>query len=268
MYRNIEKDALQLRQKYGINGYGIEDIFSLVERMDIILIRYPLGKNSICGFCTVYEGRKVIVSNTNKILSREIFTVAHEIAHCIYDLDRDKSIIQIDTDVYQDSIIEQKANAFAAAFLMPKSKLCEYIEQEINKSPKNLDSLDIVKIQDEFSVSYQAVVIRLESLELITKNKKEKLMKEQKEKTSTLLFNLINANKHLLESYDKTQASDKYYRYVTSNYKNGYINFEKFKEALDILNVDEEEINKCKINTDADEDESCEWDDIDYEYFD
>ena len=44
---------------------------------------------------------------------------------------------------------------------MPKSVLCEYIEQELKKSCDELDSIDIVKIQSEFNVSYSSILMRL-----------------------------------------------------------------------------------------------------------
>lgn len=188
--REIEKDALQLRKQYGINGYGIENIFSLVEKMGITLIRYPLDKNTVCGFCTVYDGRKVIVSNTDEILAREIFTIAHEIGHFQYDIDKYSNTIMIDKDIEitKNNRIEERANSFAAAFLMPKSVLCDYIEQELEKECSELDSIDIVKIQSEFNVSYSSILMRLYSLKLINKDHKSKLFDIRKGITSNILF--------------------------------------------------------------------------------
>lgn len=264
----IEKDALKLRKQYGINGYGIENIFSIVEKMGIVLIRYPLGKNMICGFCTIYDGKKVIVSNTDEILAREIFTIAHEIGHFQYDVDKYSNTIMIDKDIEktENNRIEERANLFSAAFLMPKSVLCEYIEQELEKNYDELDSIDIVKIQSEFNVSYSSILMRLYNLNLIGREHKAKLFDKRKEITSNLLFDMINADKKLLVASKKIYVPSAYYQYVVSNYQNGYVSFDKFKEALEIVNVKENDINSFKVAEEKPDTDG--WDDIDFDYFD
>ncbi len=76
-FADIEKEAVKVKQ-HDIETYGIKDVFSLIERMDINLIRYPFGKGVLCGLSTVFEGKKVIVSNSSEILTREIFTITYE----------------------------------------------------------------------------------------------------------------------------------------------------------------------------------------------
>ena len=68
----IEDKALKVRQEHNVQTYGIKDIFSLIEQRGIHLIRYPFGKETVLGFSTVFEGKKIIVSNSSEILSREI----------------------------------------------------------------------------------------------------------------------------------------------------------------------------------------------------
>lgn len=77
----VSLDAKRLRKQYDIDGNGISDIFSFVNQQNIELIRYPFGKNTIMGFATIYDDKKIIVSNSSEILSREIYTVAHELGH-------------------------------------------------------------------------------------------------------------------------------------------------------------------------------------------
>jgi aryl-phospho-beta-D-glucosidase BglC (GH1 family) len=63
--RDIEKKAMEIRQENNIQTYGIKDIFSLIEQKGIHHIRYPFGKDVLLGFATVYEGKRVIVSNSS-----------------------------------------------------------------------------------------------------------------------------------------------------------------------------------------------------------
>ena len=92
----IALEAKHLRRAYGIESNGILDIFSFINEQGIDLIRYPFGKNKILGFSTFYEGKKIIVSNSSEILSREIYTVAHELGHILYDFTEDYGKIKVD----------------------------------------------------------------------------------------------------------------------------------------------------------------------------
>lgn len=270
-HRDIEKHALELRNKYSLNGYGIENIFSLVEKMGIFLIRYPLGQNSLCGFCTIYEGKKIIVSNTDEILAREIFTIAHEIGHFEFDIDKYSNEIKIDKNIEDDKSdkIEERANLFAAAFLMPKSKLVDYVDYELEKSLEDLNSLDIVNMQNEFNVSYSALVCRLYDIGLISSAHKNKLFEVRKEQTSRALFDIIQADKKLLYPSKKLIVPQAYREFAVSNYQNGYITFEKMKEALMLIDVDEMLIDtiNTKLEVCEKDYEENDLDDIDFDYF-
>ena len=63
----IEYRALKVRQEHNVQTYGIKDIFSMIEQKGIDLIRYPFGKDELLGFSTVFEGKKLFVSNYSEI---------------------------------------------------------------------------------------------------------------------------------------------------------------------------------------------------------
>lgn len=114
----IEDKALKVRQEHNVQTYGIKDIFSLIEQRGIHLIRYPFGKDTVLGFSTVFEGKKIIVSNSSEILSREIFTIAHELGHILYDFEDNNQDIKIDINIedIDESISEARAYHFANCF--------------------------------------------------------------------------------------------------------------------------------------------------------
>lgn len=256
----IEKKAIGIRREYNIDSYGIGNISSLIEKMDIYLIRIPLGKNTVCGFSTVFEGKKVIVSNSSEILSREIFTIAHELGHCIYDLDDEGFIV--DKDIFSNSdkdIVEFRADYFAATFLLPESKIRDFIKMELEKETKDIRAIDIVRIQTEFNVSFSTAVKRLRELDLITEQHKELLYRERSSKTSKNLFKAMNLNTYLLEPSNVTKVPDKYYEYVFSNFEKGYITFDKYIEALKVVNFDTSGIED---NTEKVDDVEEELDDL------
>jgi len=248
----IERAALELRSQFKIESYGIHDIFSLVDKMNAYLIRIPIGKDTICGFSTVFEGKKVIVSNSSEILSREIFTIAHEIGHCIFDLDIDEQMLIVDQEINSDTdeFIEKRADYFAAVLLLPEEQIRSYIRFELEKEAKNIRALDVIRIQIEFNASFATIVKRLYEIELISLTHKNKLYEERDSASSRKLFQAMNLSEDLIDSSDVLKVPNKYYEYVLSNYENGYVVFEKMKEALEIVGFDTDVIERIEPQED------------------
>jgi len=258
----IEKRALNLRQEHNVQTYGVKDIFSLVEQEGIHLIRYPFGKDVLLGFATVYEGKKVIVSNSSEILSREIFTIAHELGHILYDFEECAPDVKIDKDISETSedVSEARAYCFANCFLMPVAQLSEFIRFELKKKIEDLKALDVVRIQLEFNVSYNAAVKRLYESGFITSQKKNALFDRKLEVTSSALFKMIDADEKLLTAENTIKVPNQYFEYVTSNYEKGYIPFSSLQKALRLIGRDASPLKKegMKAEDDVDIDELFE----------
>lgn len=251
--RDIEKKAMEIRQENNIQTYGIKDIFSLIEQKGIHHIRYPFGKDVLLGFSTVYEGKRVIVSNSSEILSREIFTIAHELGHIVFDFEDLNQGLKIDLNIDQikEDICEERAFYFADCFLMPKNKLDEYIKYELKKEKEELSALDIVRIQIEYNVSYNALVKRLKDIHFITETHMYSLFNEKNVLKSNALFKMLNADEKLLRSTEIISVPAQYIEYVTSNYNNDYIPYSSLEKALGLLNKDAE-VFKKEIKNDED----------------
>ena len=234
----IEKRALEERKS--IQTYGIKDIFSLVAQKDIHLIRYPFGKDKLLGFSTFFEGKRIIVSNSSEILSREIFTIAHELGHVMYDFKDEINAVKIDVEIEDSSedISEARAFYFSNCFLMPEEELRKYIKYELKKRYQELNALDIVRMQLEFQVSYAALVIRLFELEFINTGHKSWLFDKRNEVTSKALFRKLAADEKLLKAADIIEVPPSYLEYVTSNYDNKYIPYKSLEKALSIIGMD------------------------------
>ncbi len=252
----IEKRALSLRQEHNVQTYGVKDIFSLVEQEDIELIRYPFGKDVLLGFATVYEGKKVIVSNSSEILSREIFTIAHELGHIVYDFEDCTSDVKIDKDISETSedIAEARAYYFANCFLMPLAQLSEFIRLELRKKPEEVKALDIARVQLEFNVSYSAAVKWLSDAGLISPAKRNDLYESKLELHVNALFKMLDADERLLKSANVVKVPNQFLEYVTSNYENGYIPFSSLQKALQLLGKDATPFAKEETKPEDDED--------------
>lgn len=259
----IEQRALRLRQEYNVETYGVKDIFSLIEQKNIHLIRYPFGKDTLLGFSTIFEGKKVIVSNSSEILAREIFTIAHELGHIIYDFENSYQDLKIDMEVSEinEDISEARAYYFANCFLMPEVQIKNFIKYELQKDTNKMTELDIVRIQIEFNVSYNAAVKWLYEIGLILPKHKSELFSKKIEITSAVLFRMIDADDRLLLPSNIIKVPKKYYEFVISNYKNGYIPFSSLQKALNLLWKDASALKK-EDELQENEDEDINIDDI------
>lgn len=235
----IALDAKRLRKTYDIETNGIPDIFSFINQQSIELIRYPFGKNTIMGFSTIYEGKKIIVSNSSEILSREIYTIAHELGHIIYDFAEGAGIIKIDKDASSDdSISEDRAYYFANCLLMPEDKLFSMLKDTFKKGGADLRAINIIQMQLEFRVSFNALLERMYSLNMITAAKKNNLYRERDFYTSKKLFKMLGADEELLLPAEKLVIPPQYIDYVISNYENQYIPLSSLQHALSLVNID------------------------------
>ncbi|HZK70961.1 MAG TPA: ImmA/IrrE family metallo-endopeptidase [Clostridia bacterium] len=245
----IEIRALKVRQENSIQTYGVKDIFCLIEQLNIYSLRYPFGKDVLLGFSTVYEGKKVIVSNSSEILSREIFTICHELGHIIYDFADDDQdlIVDIDINEINKDISEERAFYFANCFLMPENRLSDFIKFELKKYNNKLTALDIVRIQMEFNVSYNAAVMRLHEIGFLTLKHKSELFDEKLQISSAALFRMIDADDKLLKPSNVIKVPAQFYEFVISNYNNDYIPFSSLKYALDLLGEDASPLKKEAI---------------------
>lgn len=111
---------------------------------------------------------------------RASFTAAHEYAHWLL---QDVKVEQFDfrtTD--RDNLIEVRANAFAAAFLMPEEGIRFYLANLGLVRDDRLTQLslaDIVRAMDYFGVSRQALLYRLQNLDLLEADRAEELRGRQ-----------------------------------------------------------------------------------------
>lgn len=96
------------------------DLSELAEHVGLVVRWVPLGEG-IDGLCVADEAHGVAVVNTHHWGSRQRFTLAHEIGHWVLGDVADRGG-RADEDVFAVARdpIERRANAFAAALLLPR----------------------------------------------------------------------------------------------------------------------------------------------------
>jgi len=93
-------------------------------------------------------------------LGRQRFSLAHELYH--YFFDRDESSTVCSSKIGFGNENEKRADQFASYFLMPSAALYELIQSYKQGKERKLSVNEIVKLEQYFGVSRQAMLIRLQ----------------------------------------------------------------------------------------------------------
>ncbi len=173
-----ERLAAEERRRLGLGDEPVRDIFALVERSGLRIMRriMPLEVR-ISGFFVHLEAQEASFAliNASQTLCRQVFTAAHEYCHYLKDR-HDGPLIHSQAIFYGEpesgprtpglAAKEQFAQTFAAHFLMPPSKVRECIEKETVSRRLSYD--DVLFAKRYFGVSAQAMLRTLRDLGLLS----------------------------------------------------------------------------------------------------
>ena len=198
-----EETAEQERRRLGIASAPIADVSELIasqgiwasgvtlpDRMSGLFLRHP----SI--------GLAILVNSLHP-KGRKRFSYAHEYAHAL--LDRNGRVTISSTD-NSSEMVEKRANAFAAAFLMPRGGIRASLrnldkglpsrrdhaifdaatgghieaEQRVPARSQRITYKDNALLAHQFGVSYQAAVYRLRSLRYISERECGELLHRER----------------------------------------------------------------------------------------
>lgn len=257
--REIRREADAFRVKCKIGRYEIIDLFMECERLGYKLLRYPLGDNSDLGFTVKKDEDIVIFTNSSSRLSREIFTLAHEIGHVILHLNGSTSFIDDNVTINGRSADEkeQEANYFAACLLMPADDVGRFIDLEIQSfQDKGLSAMDIARIMSEFNVSFDMALNRLESLNVIDSDQKLCLDDEKTEKKVGNLLRSVGGNARLNAPSNEINIPYEYLEYVIFNYNHNAVPKETLERVLACYQLTIEDVSdKLVLPSDDDDDD-------------
>lgn len=244
--REIRIKADSFREKCKTSRYGIIDLFKECERSGYKLLRYPLGENADLGFTVKKDNDIIIFTNSCSRLSREIFTLAHEIGHVILHLEDMASFIDDNITINGKSTDEkeQEANYFAACLLMPSDDVNRFIDLEIqNFCEKGLSAMDIARIMSEFNVSFDMVLNRLESLDVIDPDRKLCLDNERIEKRVGNLLRSVGGNAKLNVPCNVIDIPYEYIDYTIYNYNHNAVPKETLEKVLACCQLSIEDVS-------------------------
>lgn len=167
--------ARRLRAFFGFGDGPLEDPFRQVDE-HVLVWRLPLGEDlddSPSGF--FYRHARLgpcVVVNTDMTLGRQVFTLAHELAHAFFH--SQASDVVVSTRPQRDTGRERFADAFAGEFLVPSDTLREAVA-ELEAWEHLDDPVVIVHLQRHFGVSFATLLVRLRQEQLVDESTYEEL---------------------------------------------------------------------------------------------
>ena len=197
-----EQTAVEERQRLGIGNAPIADISELIASQGIWASGVGLPNDMSGVFLRHRSIGFAILVNASHPRGRKRFSHAHEYAHALLDRDR---TIAISSTGNSSEMVERRANAFAAAFLMPRNGVYAALrgldkglpsrqEQTIFdvasgghmdaefRSPAGVQRInykDVTMLAHRFGVSYQAALYRLKSLRHISHAQSRELLDQE-----------------------------------------------------------------------------------------
>jgi transcriptional regulator with XRE-family HTH domain/Zn-dependent peptidase ImmA (M78 family) len=209
-----EQVAAQERQRLGLGpGSPVDTVSDLVASQGIRVA--VLGLPEEVGGIYVRHptvGSLVITGTEDARVPR--FGLLHEYAFALTE--KDRSLI-VTTPLNSDQLIQIRADAFAAAFLLPQSGIEsaigsldkgrpsrralavfgyaaeELLEAEVRSAPgsQDLSCHDVASIAGWFGASYEATVYRLRALGLISRAEKNDLLRRERQRAASAYSALV-----------------------------------------------------------------------------
>lgn len=170
----LNSEAVNLRKSFGEDASSPIDIFSLVHSNDdLTIVFYPMS-NRVSGVC-IRDGRnKIIGINSKSTYGRQRFTIAHELYHLFFHEDFSSIICSAGFDINKDPR-EKEADIFASYFLAPYEALSFFIKNSLGKEKHNLEIDDVVRLEQYYGMSRQAILWRLINDGYITRENAESM---------------------------------------------------------------------------------------------
>ncbi|MBU3105760.1 helix-turn-helix domain-containing protein [Clostridium gasigenes] len=194
---DIEEIAKYLRTYWGLGNNPITNVVNIMEKNGVVISCFNTNENKIDAFTQTHtingiQRPFVVLGDDKESAVRRQFSSAHELGHVILH-DNSYDINELTKEEYK--AMENEANDFAAAFLLPRDSFIE----DVSQYPNKLEFY--VELKKKWRVSISAMIIRAFRLSAISHNQYQYLMKQLSKKgwrTKEPLDDLIQVSKPLL----------------------------------------------------------------------
>lgn len=149
-----ESAAVSLRKIWGLGEEPIANLIDLLELKGVRVYSLSIEANEVDAFSVWIEKIPFMFLNTMKSAERSRFDAAHELGHLVLDVHSMR-------DSENTREMEQRANAFASAFLMPRNSV-------IGHTPKFVSIDTLLKNKKIWGVSVAALARRMYDIGVIS----------------------------------------------------------------------------------------------------
>lgn len=221
-YRN--KFALTFeKQKNWRDGYeAFEELRYMVESLGIVVTQSSFPLIEARGFALIENDCPVIVVNSKDVINGRIFTLIHECAHAMLNVNDIFLYDDEDNFVSGHKTIEKFCNRFAGAFLVPAKDLLNHPLVKGATKTTHWDDLTLNILSRNFKVSKEAILRRLVTLDLAGQKHYDAKRKEWEEALRSIPKKkgggIANPPRDCIKNNGKTIVS-----LVLDNYHNGFI---------------------------------------------
>lgn len=159
----LNSNAIKIRRDlFNEDAFSPIDIFALISNLNkFTVVFYPM-LDRISGMCIREKNGNVIGINSSLSYGRQRFSAAHELYHLFFEKGLRSVVCEKDiSGVKSDS--EKEADAFASYLLAPYDALKAYCERNKIDDNHNWIMEDVIKMEQFFQLSHQAILYRLVS---------------------------------------------------------------------------------------------------------
>lgn len=254
---DIRQLAYQKRLSLGYTGETpiAKDIFTTLDRLNIILLEYPVKSDTdkpafAAAIMYSEEGNQKLTFiglNTADYYDKQIFAIAHELYH--YYTKAGSHLSRPEDE--ENNLIETQANRFAAEFLLPKAVLESMILDQFNTSSlKDIQNKTllrfIARLHCTWWLPYRSLVKRLLEIEAITSDQYDYFYTINERDLVGMYGKIGQAiNKEIFlrlnQPTNNTGTSPKQIEMIIKNFEDDLIDEDKFIEILNLFDRTPEE---------------------------
>lgn len=226
------------------------DVFTILDRLDIMLLEYPIepeGDRPAFSAAIMYseEGDKKLTFiglNTADFYDNQIFAIAHELYH--YYTKSGSHLSRPEDE--ESSVVEVKANRFAAEFLLPETVLESIVLDEFKTS--SLEKIQhktvlrfIARLHCTWWLPYRSLVRRLHEIGAISSEQYAELYSVDERDLQGEYGKIGQAinNEVFLKLNQPTKnigTSPNEIEIIIRNFEDNLIDEDKFAETLSLFN--------------------------------
>jgi Zn-dependent peptidase ImmA (M78 family)/DNA-binding XRE family transcriptional regulator len=264
--RQGERIAQEERRRLGLGQTPLPDVAELLEAQSVRTAQEELPE-SISGLTLVEPSLGVlVVTNRDHHFLRRRFSTAHEYCHVLVDRER-RGLVSRTEDRHE--LIEVRANAFAACFLMPEEGVRQFVlglgkgsasrlQREIVESDdfaddavevrsrtapgsQDLQMYDVVRLAHHFGASVLSALFRLKSLRLLNEAQLDALRDQDKRGLREEIADFLGLPRTDHEAR-RNQFRQRFLGLALEAYRREEISKRKLMELADRVQVREQEV--------------------------